>query len=201
MKRPFLKLIATVLLAGGVCATPLQGLDLSSFTPDPESYFDGIVLQGGILKNTANVESGRVIGLDPGTMQSPLLHIRISVELSASSSIFVTIGDLRIECDGRWRVWAGDKMETLYDAPPPSLTGTGIYNLNLVIRADNGRIHSVAGNAVNGNLPSSSFDDLPLHWTGDVSQLTEATVTFRGTASLLDFDVKTAFERTLILIR
>jgi len=202
MKRPSYKLVAIALLVGSVCVTPLRGLDLSLFDPHPESYFDESALVGGVLKNTANVESELVAGLDPKTMQSPLLHIRLSVQLSESNSIFVTVGDLRMECDGRWRIWAGDKMETLYDAPPPSLMGTGIYNLNLTLRADNGHVYSVNGNAYNGNLPSSSFDDLPLHWTGGVSQWTQATVTLRGlNSSLLAFDVKTAFEPTTILVR
>ena len=190
---------------GSVCVTPSRGLDLSSFAPDPESYFDASVLQGGAWKNTADVESGLVVGIDPETMRLPLLTIRISVQLSENNSIFFTVGNLRIECDGRWRVWAGDKMETLYDAPPPSLAGTNIYNLKITLRAADGRIHSVAGNDLHGNLPSFSFADIPLHWGGegsDVSQWTQATATLRGlNSSLLAFDVKTAFEPTTILVR
>ena len=118
MRHPSsMKLFAAVLLAGGACVAPLRGLDLSLFAPDPESYFDASVLQGDVLENTANVESGLVAALDPETLRLPLLSIRVSARLSEGDSVFVTLGDfLRIECDGRWRVWAGDKMETLRDA-------------------------------------------------------------------------------------
>ena len=206
MRHPSHSLIVSVLLAGGVCAAPLQGLDLASFSPSPESYFKASVLQDGVLKNTANVESRLVAALDPETMQSPVLTIRIRAQLSPSNSVFVTLGDfLRIECDGRWRIWAGDKMETLYDTPPPSLPWTGIYNLKLTLRADTGRIIFVGGNDLYGNLLSSSFDDIPLHWKGagsDVSQWAQASVKLRGeNATLLAFDVKTAFEPTRVLIR
>jgi len=190
------------------CKASAEGIDFTTLVPC--GVYDDAIVVNGALVSTDDTVSQYVATLTED-MGKAHLKISLSVEISYGDSIYFAFGGdayedyLRIQCDGRWKIWLGDDdIQGFEEIQTPHFTGSHIFDLELVFGTSCRRLISVNGSDINGALSLSSFDFSPSPWQGaggDFSLWQYGFVSVSGDGSALSMDCATFNPATLLLIR